>query len=424
METELFKYIFLSLLYSLFFYLLYKVIVEKQTGYSQKRLYLVFAPLLSAVLPVLEFSKSQDPIFEIILPAIIVRSNGTNTIEQVDGKADFAGLFMIFYIAIATLFFVVLLFQISKIYIKVIRGDRERINGVTVVKCVKLISPFSYWNIIFIDADSKGDEYSKILIHEKAHIKYWHSADLTLVSILRCMQWFNPFIYLLNKELYAVQEFQADYEVIKSTGNINSYRELILKQQLGYSPVIVNSLRKSLTFKRLKEMEKSEKKSGRFYILPVAATLTLMFVFMVSTTQISKARINEIVNNSASSVIKAELPVINNITEQPDTIPFAIVEVKPKFMGGNEDTFTRWVFSKLAYPKEAIKQKMMGRVTVTFIVDSQGNVNNVKVVRGVSKILDEEAIRVIKMSPKWEPGIQKGKPVNVRYNFPVIFKLQ
>jgi TonB family protein len=67
---------------------------------------------------------------------------------------------------------------------------------------------------------------------------------------------------------------------------------------------------------------------------------------------------------------------------------------------------------------------MMGRVTVTFIVDFQGNVNNVKVVRGVSKILDEEAIRVIKMSPKWEPGIQKGKPVNVRYNFPVIFKLQ
>lgn len=423
METILFKYILFSLFYSAFFYILYRLLIEKNISYVQKRIYLLFATLLSGVLPVIDFAKTKEAVLEIILPAVIVKANGGGGVAAPNETTGIAGnILLITYYSVALLFAVLILVQILRIAANIFAGKREYINGVVLVKESRFTSPFSFWKWIFINIDSSSEDFSKVLLHEKAHIDHWHSADLTLVSILRCLQWYNPFIYLLNKELFAVHEFQADNEVIKTTGNINSYRELILKQQLGYSPVIINSFKKSLTFKRLKEMENPENRRGRYYILPVAASLTLLLVFMVSATQISKARINSPVTTVQST--PQEKPPMPPVVQQDETVPFAIVEEKPRFMGGDENTFTQWVFSKLVYPPEAVKQKIMGRVTVTFVVDTEGNVVKVKVNRGVHPLLDQEAVRVIKSSPKWEPGKQKGKPVNVLYNFPVIFKLQ
>lgn len=424
METILFKYILFSLFYSAFFYILYRLLIEKNISYAQKRIYLLFATLLSGVLPVIDFAKTKEAVFEIILPAVIVKANGVGGVAAPNETTGIAGnILLITYYSVALLFAVLILVQILRIAANIFVGKKEHINGAVLVKESRFTSPFSFWKWIFINIDSSSEDFSKVLLHEKAHIDHWHSADLTLVSILRCLQWYNPFIYLLNKELFAVHEFQADNEVIKSTGNINSYRELILKQQLGYSPVIINSFKKSLTFKRLKEMENPENRRGRYYILPVAASLTLLLVFMVSATQISKARINSPVT-TVQSTPQEKPPVTPPLVQQEETIPIDSVEVKPKFMGGDDVSFTKWVFSKLVYPPEAVKQKIMGKVTLTFVVDTEGNVTKVKVLNGAHTLLDQEAVRVIKSSPKWEPGKQKGKPVNVLYNFPVIFKLQ
>lgn len=107
-----------------------------------------------------------------------------------------------------------------------------------------------------------------------------------------------------------------------------------------------------------------------------------------------------------------------------DEVPFQIVEVKPTFQGGDENVFTKWVFEQLKYPADAVKGKVQGRVILQFVVDENGNVGNVKVVRGVAPSLDQEALRVVAMSPKWTPGTQRGKNVKVRYIFPVIFQLR
>lgn len=107
-----------------------------------------------------------------------------------------------------------------------------------------------------------------------------------------------------------------------------------------------------------------------------------------------------------------------------DEVPFQIVEVKPTFQGGDENVFTKWVFEQLKYPADAVKGKVQGRVILQFVVDENGNVGNVKVVRGVAPSLDQEALRVVAMSPKWTPGTQRGKNVKVRYVFPVIFQLR
>lgn len=109
---------------------------------------------------------------------------------------------------------------------------------------------------------------------------------------------------------------------------------------------------------------------------------------------------------------------------EEEEIPFAIVEEKPKFMKGDENTFTKWVFERLIYPEIAKENGVQGRVTVSFLVNTDGSVSDVRVVRGVDASLDKEAVRVISSSPRWEPGRQRGKPVKVRYNFPVIFQLR
>ena len=99
---------------------------------------------------------------------------------------------------------------------------------------------------------------------------------------------------------------------------------------------------------------------------------------------------------------------------------FTFIEEKPSFNGGDANEFSKWVNSHLKYPKEA--DCAQGRVTVQFTVDIDGSVKNVSVLRGVEPSLDAEAVRVVSLSPKWKPGKSKGKPVPVRYTFPVIFQ--
>lgn len=99
---------------------------------------------------------------------------------------------------------------------------------------------------------------------------------------------------------------------------------------------------------------------------------------------------------------------------------FTFVEERPSFNGGDANEFSKWVNSHLEYPKEA--DCAQGRVTVQFTVDIDGSVKDVSVLRGVEPSLDAEAVRVVSQSPKWKPGKSKGKPVPVRYTFPVIFQ--
>lgn len=99
-------------------------------------------------------------------------------------------------------------------------------------------------------------------------------------------------------------------------------------------------------------------------------------------------------------------------------------EVKPSFMGGDSNQFSKWVNSQLEYPKGMKRQGIQGRVTLQFTIDSDGSVVNVKVLRGVHPDLDAEAVRVVSSSPKWEPGKYRNQVVPVTMTFPVIFQLR
>ena len=102
---------------------------------------------------------------------------------------------------------------------------------------------------------------------------------------------------------------------------------------------------------------------------------------------------------------------------------FEKVEDMPEFPGG-EQAMMDFVSKNVVYPKEAQEKGISGRVMVSFIVEKDGSVNEVKIVRGIGGGCDEEAVRVVKAMPKWKPGKEKGKPVRVSYIMPIFFKLQ
>lgn len=110
------------------------------------------------------------------------------------------------------------------------------------------------------------------------------------------------------------------------------------------------------------------------------------------------------------------------IEEAP--IPYTLVEEKPSFMGGDANEFTKWVYSKIVYPAVARENGISGRVTLQFTIESDGSLTNIKVLRGIDQSLDQEAVRVVSMSPKWTPGKQRDKAVRVTYTFPIMFQLR
>jgi protein TonB len=96
--------------------------------------------------------------------------------------------------------------------------------------------------------------------------------------------------------------------------------------------------------------------------------------------------------------------------------PFIIVEVPPTFRGGNLDKFRDWVQKRVVYPQEAQDKGIQGRVYLTFVVERDGTVTNVRIAQSPDKLLSDEAEKAIQSSPKWSPGLQRGQPVRVRFS--------
>ncbi len=128
--------------------------------------------------------------------------------------------------------------------------------------------------------------------------------------------------------------------------------------------------------------------------------------------------------------IPDEYPMITVIEEKPPVIEqpkeaaiFTVVEENPQFPGGYSE-LNKYLGDAINYPEEAKELGIQGRVFVTFVVETNGSVSNVKVLRGIGGGCDEEAIRVVQGMPKWTPGKQRGIPVRVSFNLPIKFTLR
>ena len=122
-----------------------------------------------------------------------------------------------------------------------------------------------------------------------------------------------------------------------------------------------------------------------------------------------------------------EIEVLQSIDGVEDAVeddtPFLVAEHMPSFQGGDLSKFHRWVQSNVVYPQMAQSNGISGRVTLTFVIEKDGSLTNIQVLQTPDRLLSDEAIRVLNMSPKWNPGKQRNQPVRVRFTLPVVFNL-
>ncbi|MDP3436504.1 MAG: M56 family metallopeptidase [Bacteroidales bacterium] len=418
------SYFIESLFCGALLYLIFRLITIKEISYTFQRVYILFSLIAISIFPLISIPVELSSPFGINLNPIIIGadspglSSSDSTIFTLKMLKNAVWYLYISISALYLLFIIVHLVKIAAIYLDSVRVG---FGKYTVVSSKRVEIPFSFMNNIFINNSTDEFDREYIIKHEFSHIYRRHSADILFVNFISIFLWFNPIIYLFKKLLIETHEFQADRDVLKGGGSINHYRNLLLNSQFGASPYLSSSLNKSLTLKRFKKMENLEQKRAGFFAVSASLlTLTLLFTFVA----FNKADGNTITSNDsqvAGSVTQQSIELADTTKYE---LPFMKVEVKPVFMGGDENTFTRWVAERLVYPPEAKASTIQGRVILQFLIDKKGNVKNVKVLRGVHKLLDEEAVRVVSLSPPWTPGKEKGENVSVVYVFPVIFQLR
>lgn len=131
----------------------------------------------------------------------------------------------------------------------------------------------------------------------------------------------------------------------------------------------------------------------------------------------------EIEDTDADEDDVVEIVEIEEEEEAAEEEIFTIVETQPSFPGGEAKLYA-YLGNNMKYPPIARDNNIQGRVYVSFVVEKNGSITDVKVLRGIGGGCDEEAIRVVKSMPGWSPGKQRGKSVRVRFNLPIVFKLQ
>ncbi len=157
---------------------------------------------------------------------------------------------------------------------------------------------------------------------------------------------------------------------------------------------------------------------------PPEVTVTELFEIVDDDVFIEHEVKFEADETSEDRVVEIYAPVLQAEEEAVEDEIFVIVEEMPKFRGGDLNTFREWVQKRVRYPELAAENSIQGRVYITFVVETNGMVSNITVTRSVDPLLDEAAKEAVAASPKWTPGMQRGRPARVKYSIPIVFQLQ
>ena len=147
------------------------------------------------------------------------------------------------------------------------------------------------------------------------------------------------------------------------------------------------------------------------FILPMALLTAIIFSSAITSQVVAQ--------NDNAAVQTAQ--VSNDHNPQGEEI-YTVVDKMPAYPGGDEARI-KFYRENIKYPEEARKNGISGTVFISYVVEKDGNITDVKLLRGVNDLLDAEALRIVKLMPNWIPGMQDGKAVRVQYNIPIYFKL-
>ena len=327
--------------------------------------------------------------------------------------------------------------------IRLIRaGRRERLaDGSWLVLHRLPLAPFSWLRYIFLAEKDLLSKPELILAHEQAHIRMRHTWDLLFTELFLWLQWFNPAAWLLRQELQAMHEFEADAAVLGMGYDSKEYKLLLIEKAVGSSRyTLANSFNHSSLINRITMMQK--RKSNPWarmkyaFVLPVAATAMAAFArpeISQQMAEISSAKITDLSRMVQTTAAERTRPeaidtttsarevMVTGYAQFTDKV-YESVEVMPEFPGGQAELL-KFVAKSIKYPTEAQRRGAQGRVIVKFVVETNGSISNIHVVKGIDPLLDAEAIRVCTTMPTWAPARQEGKAVRCYYTIPVTFGL-
>lgn len=457
-----------------FFSIIYVLFLRKETFFKINRWFLLGSVLFSVILPILKFKVfNPQPVmlseitvtpYRNMMEAITVYSHGfSGNVEQAILSTT---LLIYIYLAGVAFFFGRFLFRILQILLIIRKNEVKNSGGFKMVLLEKETSPFSFLKYVFVSQSLlQNSGYDKMIAHEIEHVKQGHSLDVIILEMLTVFQWFNPFMWMLNRAIRENHEFLADQAVLTSGVTRGYYKKLLLDQFVGGQLVIANNFNTSLIKNRIKMMSKI--KSPKYAIskivfgVLVAVALVIAFaceqeesivVEQPEEEQIVKIHLNtlddgkvkieasgeeieklknmfsedsgfKIITDSLGNVFMMKKAIVEPKTLDSDEEVFFIVENMPEFPGGEQE-LRQFIANSVKYPEDAIKNKRQGKVYVTFVVTKDGSIADAKIARGVSPTLDAEALRVVNSQPKWKPATQRGKAVNVSYTIPINFQLQ
>ena len=362
------NYFFWSGISLCIFYLFYLLLFRRETFFVLNRVYLLIALGLSVVIPFFDLSGlvalSKTELVVAALSAV-----GVDQLRNVAGK-ELDWLSLIYWMGVAI--------NVALLLIKLL-GIKKQLrlpaNG----------AAFSFWKTKVVDPSLSG--FEAINAHELVHMKQFHTLDILFIEVMGVFFWFNPVIYAYRRSLKLIHEYLADEYAAAFSVSKKQYATLLFFQNFNAGPELGNSFyNKSLLESRIGMLQR--KKSARHrlckYLLcvPVIVLVTFLCAFSKSDFSLSNA-------------------------EKIDQIAH--------FSGGFE-AFKNYLIKNIQ--KVSAKK---GRVTVSFVVETNGEITNSNIEESLDEAADKEALRVINRSPKWEAALQHGNKVRSAYQINLNF---
>ena len=477
------QYAFEFLILHTFFYLIFKVLLVKETQLRFLRFYLVATTALSLILPLIEIpvatSFSTINTQTILLPAIVLSE-----------KASTISWPLLIAILVCTAFAVRFALNLISIYKCYKKSEQELFDDTIIRRVNGLKNSFTFFRLIFIDPEN-FENPEDIVRHEKGHAEELHSLDILFCHLLTICFWWAPSIWLMIRELRTVHEFQADDYAIK-INNSTYVKTLVHCTLKAHGMDLASSFDDAPIFNRLNFMKKMKKKISVWKMASIASLVAISGIMFACEEEINDG-IEEIIEESSQQVeysvdvqaaldrLQAEKPNekfaviettfdneenINKLNEyDPNQIEqifitkeddrksivmivnqsselfektmviqeqmqednsqavFTIVEEQASFPGGM-DALGKFLRENMKYPEQARKDGVSGHVYVEFIIEKDGSISDAKVAKGIGAGCDAEAIRIIENSPKWQPGTQNGEIVRQKMMLPIVFAVK
>lgn len=428
------------------FYVCMKPMLGKETFHRLNRILAVGSMLLSLLIPLLHVEIACDAavVSRVMSPQLIEFPADITTVISAKGSNaqlgyDWVAIVTLFYLGgtgIVALFLSVQTCRLLCCLRKGIRVGDGR--GNTIILLRGKISPFCFFHNIVMGVEDYEKNRYFILAHEQEHIRLQHHLDLLLLAVTCVVQWFNPFVWLLGKKLKMLHEYEVDEAVVNQGVDTVQYQKFLVVKAAGSRlQLFANNLHQGSLKSRIIMM--NQKKSSKWMALkaltlvPAAALAVSVF----ATESVIPSVKNVAQHPHAKKILMADRKIYAGNASVSSTVVLAkysvpqrrstpkkkVEDTLPEFPGG-VSAMMDFLRNNAKYPEAAKNDKNEGKCVIRFLVRKDGSIDEVSVAKTTGfENLDDEAVRVVKSMPRWNPGTQNGKPVDVSYMAPLVFRL-